>query len=176
MFKFYAFTWAYWATWLTLFSLLLASILSALLTSIHFFKSSAVLNGATLSALEDIFLFYLAFTWSFSFIIGLILSVKKLFVHCFDGYRLSLLSCDGTQEIRKPEVFGQSKLFRKYFFAIIWAVAVQMIVISAMSYFFAEGSFAWFNVYSLYLLVLSSGAIVLPLLGVRCKMMKVKRC
>ncbi len=176
MSKFWFFTWGYWATWLSGFSVLLASLLSFFITSIHFFRSSAMLNFETLSALWSIFLFYFAFAWSFSFVVGLLLSVKKLFKHCFDGKKLLLLSCDGKSVIDRPEVFEQTKIFRKFFFAIIWSVAVQMIIISVLSYFFTEGSFAWFNVYYLYILVLSSGALVLPMLGVRCTMIRIKQC
>ena len=176
MHKFWFYNWIYWALHLTLFSMMLSTLLSSLITLLHYLSSSASLNSDTISALGNIFNFYFAFTWSFSFVLGLLLSVKKLFVRCFDGERFELLSCDAKQIIEKISLFEQSKLFRKWMIAIIWSVAAQMVFISVLSYLFFNGSFSWFNHYSLYVMVLISGAVVLPLLSSRCKMIRLKSC
>lgn len=171
--------WARWATWLTLFSIASGAIAAAAVTlALFIVKGMPELNDEVWLALWEIGRFTFPLTWSIALLIGLLLSVKRLFYRCVGGFEMALQSCDGETLIEKPGVEDTLKLWRKWFFAIIWAVAAQVIGGVLVTYLTDSGEslLGWFSIYWLYLFVLIAGLVTLPLMGIRCDMVKVRKC
>lgn len=176
--KFWFLLWAYWATWLTLFSGGFGALLALLATgTTYLITGAAPLSDEIVVALLDLFRFWFGICWSVALLLGLLLVVKRLFYRCIDHYQLHFLQCPSQTEIRDLKVSDTVKLWRKWLMAIIWAVAAQVVIIVAIEYLIGSGGLLeWFSIYSLYALVLIAGAITLPLMSLRCKMVRVKRC
>ncbi len=58
---------------------------------------------------------------------------------------------------------------------MIWSVTALMILSFSVSYLFFD-SYHWYNIYVLYLFILISGAVTIPLMGSRCKRVKLMQC
>ncbi|MDX1295028.1 MAG: hypothetical protein R3302_02100 [Sulfurimonadaceae bacterium] len=171
--------WASWALWLTVFSVTAGMIASALITlSLFVVKGMPELSDEVWLALWEIGRFTFPIAWSIALLIGLLLSVKRLFYRCIGGFEMTLQSCDGETLIEQPGVEDTLKLWRKWFLAIIWVVAAQVIGGVLLAYLFGSGEslMGWFSIYWLYLFVLVAGLATLPLMGIRCKMVKVRKC
>lgn len=154
-------------------------LLALLITGgIYLGKGAVPLNAEVWLALRDLFWFWFALSWSISLLIGLLLVVKRLFYRCIDHKRLVFVLCPSQEEIRDLRVEDTIKLWRKWLISIIWAVAAQVVIVIAIEYLMGRGEsvLSWFSIYWLYLFVLIAGAITLPMMDARCKMVKVKQC
>lgn len=177
--KFWFFLWLRWAVYVSFSSLLVALLLSVLLTSaIFFIKSNLVFTEETLLALVDILKFWMPIMWSLSFVFTLLWSLKKLFNVCINGYQLQLYDCDGKTTLSEIAIKNLRKLWRKWLFALIWTSATLTVLSVLLVYLFTLSSslFGWFSVYWLFAFVMVSGFITLPLMAARCKMVKVVAC
>jgi hypothetical protein len=162
-----------------MFSIVAGGLAAAVVAlALFIFKGMPELNEDVWLALWEITRFTFPLTWSIALLIGLLLSVKRLFYRCIGGFEMALQSCDGETMIETPGVEDTLKLWRKWFFAIIWAVAAQVIAGVLVSYLSGSGEslLGWFSIYWLYLFVLLAGLVTLPLMGIRCDMVKVRKC
>ena len=177
--RFWVGLWWRWALWVTLISLLWAAGASVLLTfGLYLYKGMPPLEKGVVTALGDIARFGFPVFWCFAFLAAFFRSVRRLFGHCIDHFRLTLLSCDGETRIENPGSADTVRVWRKWFFVIIWAVAAEVIVAALLHFPFASGGGAmgWFSLYWLYLFVLLAALATLPLMGARCPFVKVERC
>lgn len=176
--KFWFGLWSYWAVWLTLFSTVTGALLALVATLLTYLATGgAPLNAEIWVALGDLFLFWFGIGWSMALLLGLLLVVKRIFYRCIDHYQLHFVQCPSQTEIRDLQVGDTVKLWRKWLLALIWVVAVQMILVIAVEYLFgAEALLGWFSIYWLYVMLMIAGAVTLPLMGARCKSVRVKRC
>jgi len=179
MFKFWFVLWLRWAYFVSSVSFLGATLLSVVITLIIFFiKSNLAFHEGTLSALYDIALFWLPISWSLSFVLTLLWSLKKIFNVCLFGHTLELYDCDGKTYIEEIAAKNLRKLWRKWLFALIWTSAALTVLSVLLVYFIlpTQSLFGWFSIYWLYVFVMLSGYITLPLMASRCKMVKVESC
>ena len=144
-------------------------------TFIYIGKGMIKIDGEVIKALVDIFQFWFVIFWSLFLVISLFRSVKHLFNRCYGGYVLKLLTCKGDEVIENIGYGDISKVFRKWLMVMIWSVAALMILSFAVSYLFLD-SYRWYNIYVLYIFILLSAAVTLPLMGSRCKRVRVQRC
>ncbi len=171
--------WSYWALWITLFSVISGLLIAAAVTAfIYFYKGSAGLSSDVLSALLDVLQFWFAPAWSIGLLIGMLLSLKRLFYRCMGGHQLLLYSCDGEEVISPVGVEDTLKLWRKWLFVTVWVIALEVLAGAAIASINAVGEsvMAWFSIYWLYLFFLFSALVTLPLMARRCKMVKVGKC
>lgn len=179
MHRFWVKLWAYWTVWITLFSVVIGVLLSTIISAgIYLFLGAPAMDGEIIQALLDLAYFWFAPAWSIGLLAGLLLSLKRLFFHCFDGYQLVLYGCDG--DALKPPLHLEEtlKAWRKWFFLTVWIVAIEVVggVGIALLFGYGEGLMGWFSIYWLYLFILCSALVTLPLMASRCKMVKVERC
>ncbi len=176
--KFWFSLWVYWGFWLSLFSLAFGVAGSMLITlGLYLLKGMPSLSPEIWQALADVFTFWFKIVWSVGLPLGLLLVVKRLFYRCYDHFQMHFLQCPSRTELRDLSVRDTTKLWRKWLFSLVWIVATQIIIVVAVHYFRgAESLMGWFNVYWLYGFILIGGAVTLPLMGARCKMVQVKRC
>ncbi len=182
MSKFYLLLWSRWSLRLTLETLLMAFIFSALITFyIYTQKGFVSLDMAASQALFEIFKFWFAPFWSLSLLIALFRSVKYIFNSCFDGYKLELLTCQKEKISEVIEVIGYGdlvKVWRKWLLLIIWFVGAEMILALLLTTLFGNytSTFEWFNIYVLYLFILVAGYFSFMILGSRCKRVRLVKC
>ncbi len=177
--RFWFLLWLYWAAWLSFFSIGLGMFSALLITGGTYLNKGAVtLSAEVWSALGDLVWFWFALSWSVSLLIGLLLVVKRLFYRCIDHHQLVFVLCLSQEEIHDLRVEDTIRLWRKWLISIIWAVAAQVVIIIVIEYLtgWGEGVLSWFSIYWLYGFVLIAGAITLPMMDARCKMVKVKQC
>lgn len=184
--KFYFFLWLKWSIRLTISSIVLASILSFVITLVIYFNQGmASLNTEVFYALIDVFKFWFPISWSFTLLISLFRSLKHIFNSCINGYELKLLECFSTLEKGAiPQVidyigYGDIvKVWRKWFMLIIWLVGSQMILALFFTYMFTSyaGIFDWFNIYWLYSFIIIGGYFSFIVLSLKCKRVKVVKC
>ncbi|MEA3521399.1 MAG: hypothetical protein U9R50_00325, partial [Campylobacterota bacterium] len=84
--KFWFLLWFDWALFVSVSSLLLTSAVDGMLVFIiYFLKDMPALNGVTLSALGDIWIFWFGIIWSGMLLLSIFVSMKRFFNRCFDG-------------------------------------------------------------------------------------------
>lgn len=166
-----------WALWLAVFSVAGGAAATAVMTlALYMFNAMPPLEGEVPGALWRIALFWFPPLWSAALLMGMLLSVKRLFSHCINGYELQLYRCDGKERITAPGVADTLKVWRKWLFALIWLVALQVTLGAGAAYLSGTGPMAWFSFRWLLLFVLIAGGVTLPLMGSRCSMVRVARC
>jgi hypothetical protein len=180
--RFYFSLWLKWILRLTLCSVALASVFSALLTAFVYANQGAqTLGSAVWMALFDIFKFWFAIFWSLALLVALFRSLKFVFNSCANGYKLVLQTCANEEKSETIEVVGYGdliKVWRKWFMGIIWLVGVQMILALIFTTFFTSYSavFDWFGIHVLYVFVLIAGYFSFASLSGRCKLTRVRKC
>ena len=180
--RFYLLLWFWWSVRVTLCSVLMAGLLSALITlAVYLNHGMQTLSSEVFSALLQIFWFWFVILWSFTLLVALFRSLKYIFNRCYSGYKLHLLSCpkDAKSEVLQMIGYGDLvKVFRRWLMLIIWLVAAQMIFVLAITKLFASdvGVFEWFDIYVLYSFVLVAGYFSFMLLGSRCRQVKIVKC
>ena len=179
MSKFYFLLWFRWALRVSINSVFLASLLSIIITIFLYIKQGAVtLNLEVLEALFEVFMFWFPLTWSVTLLLTLFRSLKYIFNNCNNGYELKLLECNKNDVIEYIGYGDLVKVWRRWFMLMIWLSGVQMVFALGISYIFSiyDAVFDWFNIYILFLFILSSGYFSFILLGGRCKKVKVVKC
>lgn len=176
--RFWLGLWGRWSVWLSLFSIIAGAAGAAGVTlGVYVTKGMPGFSDDVLDALNAIGRFSFAFTWSAALLLGMLLSVRRLFGRCIAGYHLVLLGCDGADEIASPRAADTLKVWRKWLFAVVWIVAAQVIAGVGIAYVSgAETLMGWFSVFWLYGFVLTAGLATLPLMSLRCKNVKVRPC
>ena len=176
MSRFWFKLWLGWVVRFTLESVLLASILSFTATAfIYVAKGMISIDKDVIKALFDLFKFWFVIFWSLTLLISLFRAIKHLFNHCHNGYVLKLLTCNQAEVIETIGYGDISKVFRKWMMAMIWSVSALMILSFAVSYLFLD-SYQWYNIYVLYIFIVISGGLTIPLMGSRCKRVKLSKC
>ncbi len=180
--KFYFFLWFWWALRLTLCSITIAALLSALVTLFFYVNHGMLeLKNETLVALLQIFFFCFAIAWSFTLLLALFRSLKYIFNSCYGGYKFQLMSCPKEGESKIINIIGYGdlvKVFRRWLMLIIWLVGTQMILalVFMKLLFFEMAVFQWFNIYLLYFFILVAGYFSFILFASRCKRVRVSKC
>ncbi len=168
--------WLSWAVRFSVESILFASAFSFVVSAaIYYLKGMPDLQSDVLYALSDIFRFWFAIFWSMTLLLSLFRGLKYLFNHCYEGYVLKLLTCKGAETIETVGYGDITPLFRKWMMSMIWSISTLMIFSFIVSYFLLN-SYNWYNIYVMYIFILISGAITLPLMGHRCKRIKLQIC
>lgn len=176
MSRFWFKLWLSWVVRFTVESVLLASIFSLIITAvIYVLKGMIAIDRDVLKALFDLFKFWFVILWSLTLLISLFRAIKHLFNHCHNGYVLKLLTCKGDEVIERVGYGDISKVFRKWMMTMIWSVSALMIFSFAISYLFIN-SYHWYNIYVLYIFIVISGGVTIPLIGSRCKRVKLSKC
>lgn len=177
--KFFFSLWLYWAFLLTLLSIVWGLLLSGCVTvGVYLYKGAPEPDSEITAALYDIGVFWFGILWSAALPVTLLAVTKRLFNRCFYGFRMVLYSCDGSEQLDEVRLEDCLKLWRKWLFVIIWAVAAQVLVAAAAVSLLGSGGalLSWFNIYWLYLFVLLAGGITLRAMASRCKRVKVAPC
>lgn len=165
--KFYFYLWLNWATKLSVNTLLVTLLITAILTLITYIKLGFVtLDVKSTQALFDIYKFYFSIVFSITLLFMLFRSIKYVFNKCIYRYELKLLSCNQQDIIEEIGYGDLVKVWRKWFMLLIWLVAICMIVTV----------FNFFNIYAMFLFILLSGYFSFIILISRCKKVKVVRC
>lgn len=179
MFKFYFLLWVRWAFWVTLYSCASAAILALFLSvATYFYQGSPQINTAILEALGSVFYFWFGVAWSVTILGMLFFRLKTIFNACIGGYRLRLLCCESGEPLEAVEDGNIVKVWRKWFMLLLWLVAAFSLLWALLFFLFfeKEGAFGWFNIYTLYGLILIAGYVSFLLLGSRCKKVRIQRC
>lgn len=182
MSKFFFIIWLKWSFNLTLYTLISASLLSAIATGFLYIRQGMQdLNGEVSLALFNIFKFWFVLFWSVMLLVYLFRGLKYIFNNCHNGYKLTLLSCLKEEKSETIEHIGYGdliKVWRKWFLLIIWLVASLMIISLVLTKLFAHYNsvFEWFNIYILYIFILLSAYASFIILSSRCKRVKLVKC
>jgi len=175
--RFYILLWLKWFIRVSFCSILIALFISSAVTIYIFFKTSPdSLDGNVLKALFDIERFWFALSFNFAFLFVLFRSIKYIFNKKLDGYEYKLYNCS----MQNIDVIGYGdliKVWRKWFFMLIWFSAVEMVIVTIIFYLFGiDELFSWFNIYVLYSFVMIAGYFSFILLPSRCKRVRIVRC
>ena len=176
--KFYLILWLKWIFWLTFLSVSLAFVGSGIITIVIYMKQGAVsLNGGVYRALFDILTFWFPIVWSAMLLLSLFLTLKRVFNRCYANFKFILFTCS-DKKIEEISYADLVRVWRKWFFSLIWLVMVQVIVVFIFMklFFHAETLFDWFNIYVLYLFLLISGYFSFMILSVKYKKVRLVPC
>jgi hypothetical protein len=166
----------------TLCSVLLALAISfGISLYIYIAQGMITLTNEVISAFFDVMWFWFGIAWSFTLLLALFRSIKYIFNRCFGGYSFRLLECvkDKTKKILKDVGYGDLiKVWRRWFMLLIWLVGSEMVLSLAFTNIFTNYNslFEWFNIYVLFLFLLSSGYISFIMMSSRCKQIKIVKC
>ncbi len=177
--KFYFLLWLRWAARVITCSVLLAYIISIIITAItYFIGAKPPLDAQVFGALKDVLEFWFPIIWSLTLLLSLFRSVKYIFNTCINGYELKLLTCKGDESIKDIGYGNLVKVWRRWFMLNIWMVGSFMIISVVFTSIFTDfsGVFEWFDIYWLFSFILISGFFSFILLGNRCKSVKVVKC
>ena len=175
--KFYLMLWGQWMLRVVISTLTVALILSLGMTAILYIKEGLpALSSDVKSALKALFFFWFAIFINLSLLLALFRSIKSLFNHPYAGYVLKLKRCAHEREYIEVVGYGDLvKVWRRWFFLLIWIVGSFMVVAFVVTYLFSsyKALFDWFNIYILYMFILIAGYFSFVLLPSRCKRVKV---
>ena len=177
--KFYLLIWLRWILRITLESVVFAIFFSFVITLFFYMQKGApTMNDEVKTALLTIFKFWFTLSWSLGLLIALFRSIKYFFYSCAGGYILVLHTCNKEKKIFPVGYGDLLKVWRKWLLLLIWMSALTTLLISVVLYVTSlkQSFFAWFNLFSLYGIVLISGYASLVLLIARCKKIGVEQC
>jgi hypothetical protein len=167
MSKFYFLLWLKWAYKLSINTIVLASVITFVITLLTYAKLGFVtLDAKVFDALVDVYMFYFKIVFSLSLLLILFRSIKYIFNTCTNGYELKLLTCDSNEIIENIGYGDLLRVWRKWFMLLIWLVATCMIVTL----------FSFFNIYALFIFILISGYLSFIILISKCKKVRLIRC
>ncbi len=140
-------------------------------------KGFAPLDVQTWEALRIIWYFWLKIGYGVGVLAGLVGGLKFICKRCIAGYRIHPLDCQG-ERVDSIDLKRYFKIWRKWFFIIIWANAAQAVVLIVVHQLLFGGAvwIGWFSPFGLTPMILLSGLVAFPLLVRRCKMVKVEPC
>jgi hypothetical protein len=167
----YAKVYLFWFIWISVRSFL-AALALALFTAlmVYIFKGFATLNMETFLALREIVYLSFPITFSLSLIIALLLVFKALFAHTIGDVSFVLYDCkhEKVDDILLSDV---TMLWRKWLFITVWMILLFLVLLLGVSklIFGVFPPLAWFNGYSLYLLIMLFGGGVFVFVVNRCK-------
>jgi len=177
--KFSLFLWLFWVKNITLKSFLYGAVFAFVLTIFFYiFYGMPSLSEDILHALYEVFSWSFAFTWSISFLLFLFREFLSVFERCIVGYKLQVLDCQTKEPLVAIGYGDIVKIWRRWFFVLIWLVASCFILLSVFLYLLgsAQSFREIFSIYLLYVFVMFSGYISFLFLIYRCKKTKVQRC
>ncbi|MDD2782163.1 hypothetical protein [Sulfuricurvum sp.] len=178
MSKFYLTLWVRWATAFILIATVSAVGAATLVTFVVYaLKGFAELNHERMQALQTIWLFWLSVGYGLGLIIALVGALKSILYRCVEQRKLVLVNCK-EETIFSFEVKPYLKLWRKWFFAIIWINAAQAIIFIVAHKVIWGGSvwLGWFNPWSVTLMILFSGIIALVMMIRRSSRLRIEAC
>ena len=161
-------------------TLLISGVLSFLFMSYFYIQEGMPpLKTEILKALFEIFGFWFLIFINLAIPLAIFFNTKYLFNNCINAISLRIKSCQEEGKYLEDISYGDlRKVWRKWLFLIVWMSSVFVLLSFVLFYLFAsEGSFfEWLRVYYIYGYILLSGAFALPLLGVRCKSVSLRKC
>ena len=165
----------YWATWVSLSSVIVASILcifAALLT--YALKGFAPLEYKTFLALQEIFYFSFPIAFSLSYICMLLLVFKAVFSWKIKGYKIRLYDCQ-DEWIEKPLISDIMMIWRRWLFLTVWSLLIFFLLfVGGWKVLSAEAfPMSWFNGVNIYLIILFFGGNIFSLGLMKCKKVRI---
>lgn len=141
------------------------------------YKGFAPLDAQTWSALQTIWLFWLGIGYGIGMIAALVLALGTLLYRCIEGQRLLLLNCK-EERIESLELKPYFKLWRKWFFTIIWINAAQAVILIVIHKLLFGGAvwISWFNPWIVTPMIIFSGLLALPIMIRRSKRVRIEPC
>jgi len=180
MAKFYIYLWFFWVIRMLVVSTLLAGTLSFFITFYFYAREGLpAFESEILTAILNIFTFWFLLLLNFALPLALFINTKYLFNNCINAISLRVVSCAKEEEFLERIGYGDLiKIWRKWLLLIVWISSVFVLFSFLFFYFLLfEGSFfEWLSVYCLYGFILLSGFFALPLLGSRCKSVRLRLC
>jgi len=176
--RFFLLVWGRWIIAFLLIALIAAIGFATAVTFISYaIKGFAALDAKTWEALKTIWFFWLGIGYGVGIVSGLVFGLRFICKRCIAGYRFQPLNCQG-ERIESIELKRYFKIWRKWFFIIIWADAAQAVVLIAVHKLIFGGDIwiGWFNPLGLTPMILLSGLISFPLLARRCSMIRIEPC
>ena len=181
--SFYLSLWLSWLFRVVLCTLATAFLLASLVTLLLYAKEGFVhFNGEVADALFSIWKFWFSILLNIALLFALFRSIKYIFNRCYSGYMLKLKNCP-KDDLRETfiDVVGYGdliKVWRKWFFALIWLSGALMVLAFVVTKLFTSYSslFSWFSIYLLYLFIALSGYLSFVFISARCKNIKVVKC
>jgi len=180
--NFYLFLWFFWLIRVVLCTIFSGFVFAALITLYSYAKQGFIpLDSEVIEALFKIWKFWFLILLNITLLFALFRSVKYLFNRCYKGYIVRLKKCFKEKESPYIEPVGYGdllKVWRKWFFSLIWLSAGCMITAFIFTHFFTsyESLFSWFSIYLLYVFIALAALPSFMLLFSKCKMIKVEKC
>jgi len=177
--KFWFWLWFRWALWVSIFTFVSAGVSDLLLTVvIYLLKGAPDLDSVMIDALFDIWKFWFVIILSVTLLLGIFLSMKRIFNVCYEHHKLQLLTCKDAQVIDIVLLGDTLKVWRRWLMILIWGISVEVLIVSVVRYIagFSSGFWEWFSIEWLYLFMLIASLVSMPMLLLRCKRIRVVRC
>jgi hypothetical protein len=168
---FYVKLYLFWLVWVSVRSFLTAFAFALFIALIVYIaKGFATLNTDTFLALREIVYLSFPITFSFSLIIALLLVFKALFFHTIEGSGFVLYDCK-HEKIDNILLSDVTMLWRKWLFVTVWMILLFLVLMLGGSklLFGTFPPLAWFNGYSLYLLIMLFGGGTFVFIINKCK-------
>ncbi len=179
MIRFYLRLWLFWFFQVSALSLGAAALADAVVTAaLYVYRGAPPLNASVAEALWEIAGFWFGILWSLTLLWALFISVRRIMERCYAHRKFILLTCKGDERITPVGHGDIVTLWRRWMMLLIWLVAAQMILMTGirMVFGFETALDTWFDSYWLYGALMIAGGISLPLLGTRCKRIRVSQC
>lgn len=154
-----------------------AGFATLMTAGIYAYKGFAPLEPQTREALQTIWLFWLGIGYGIGMVGAVVGALRFVCKRCLGGYRAVPLNCQGEilDEVGAGDYF---KIWRKWFFALIWVNAAQAVVVIVVHKLLFGGPvwMGWFNPLWLTPMVMVSGLAALGILMKRCTKVRIEPC
>ncbi|MGD9971293.1 MAG: hypothetical protein AB7S65_12695 [Sulfuricurvum sp.] len=175
------FVFSLWGRWLILFVLLavaLAGGWATVATLVSYaIKGAVALDAQTIEALKTIWLFWLEIGYGVGMIGGLVGALGLTYRRCIAGFTVVPLNCKGEILERLP-LKGYLRLWRKWFFTLIWVNAAQIILLTMIHKMLFGGTLwlGWFTPLWLTPLIAIAALPTFWIWFSRCKRIRLEPC
>lgn len=167
--------------WIVTFGVIAITIAVGFATAVsvitYLYKGLPSLNPKTWSALGTIWNFWLWIGYGVGMIGAVVISLKNILYRCIEGSEAVLLNCKGD-EVEQFEWKPYFKLWRQWFFALIWLNAAQAIILIALHKLIVGGAlwFGWFSGVGMGIMMSVSGALAVVITIRRSSRVRVRLC
>jgi len=171
-----------WTAWILIFALI-ATGMAVGFASLATFIIYSLKGFAPLSqpevreAIYTIWLFWLSVGYGIGVISALGMGLYFVFDRCIGGRTITLLNCKGEM-VEGPRSKHYFKVWRKWFFAMIWLDAFEALILMGVHQLIFGGGLwmGWFQPLWMVPMMLVSGFFAMVLMLSRCKSLKVDVC
>jgi hypothetical protein len=167
-----------WTVVFAAIALIAAAGFATAVTAVSYaLKGFPPIGDQTWDALKTIWGFWAGIGYGIGMIAALTGALRSVLARCIGGYRIVVVNCQG-ERLESLGAKPYFKIWRRWFFGVIWINAAQVIILIAGHKLIFGGTLwmGWYTPWWLTPMIIVSALFALPVLLYRCKNTRIEPC